>query len=55
MKQLEFNQMEHLQGGIACDEVPGVMAYLRKYHYSQYLAILDTFLYGGYTLQCDSY
>ncbi|MFN7117937.1 MAG: hypothetical protein ACK4TA_14140 [Saprospiraceae bacterium] len=54
MKQLEIDHLEALQGGIACSDVPALINWLYNNNYAQYLVIMDTFLHGGYTLQCTN-
>jgi hypothetical protein len=57
MKVLSNQNLEKLQGGILCSQIPAVMDWLlinnpEQYHYN--LATYSMFGHGGtYTLQCD--
>ena len=54
MKKLDFNEMEMVNGGIACADVSDVLVYLANLgpkYYPQIDAILEMYNSGG--LQCS--
>ena len=56
MKQLEINQLQGINGGIACSQLDSVLQYLLINNPSQFQAVVNTFAifgHGGtYELQC---